>query len=58
MPYFSRSKIILHHFHVDNNESELGIVYYMIIGRDLMVQLVLSGDFIDKFYNGMILQYP
>ena len=41
MPGFSSGKIILHHFHVDNNESELGIGYVMIIGRNLMLQLIL-----------------
>ena len=42
---FSISKIILHQFHVDNNEGELGVGYDMIIGRDLMVQLGLSANF-------------
>ena len=44
-PYFSRIKIISHRFHVDNNEVESVIVYGMIIGSDLMVQLGLSEDF-------------
>ena len=34
---FSSSKIILHHFHDNNNEGELGVYYDIIIGRDLMV---------------------
>ena len=34
--------IILHLFHVDNTEVESCIVYYMIIGRELMVHLGLK----------------
>ena len=45
MTEFSISKIINHCFHVDNNKSESGIGYDMIIGRDLMVQLGLTEDF-------------
>ena len=45
MPEFSSSKIILHQFQVDNNEGESEIGYDKIIGRELMVQLVLSIDF-------------
>ena len=45
MPFFSSSKIIQHHFHVNNDKGELGIGYDMIIGRDLMLQLGLSNDF-------------
>ena len=45
MPEFSSSKIISHHFHVDNNESESGIGYYTIIDINLMVRLGLSTDF-------------
>ena len=45
MPDLSSSKIIEHRFHVDSNKGELGIGYYMIIGRDLMVQLGLSAEF-------------
>ena len=45
MPEFSISKIILYHFHVDNNEGESGIVYDMIIVFDLMLQLGLSDNF-------------
>ena len=44
MPESSIRKIINHRFHVDNNKSESGIGYDMIIGRDLMVQLVLTED--------------
>ena len=44
MPGFYISKIILHRFHLDNNEDESGIVYDMVIGRDLMVQLGLLSD--------------
>ena len=36
---FPSSKIIIHCFHVDNNKDD------SIIGRDLMVQLVLTADF-------------
>ena len=42
---FSSSKIINHLFNVNNNEVNSGIVYDMIIGRDLLVQLVLTADF-------------
>ena len=45
VPEFYISKIILHLFHFDSNEVKLGIGYDMIIGRDLMVQLGLLGDF-------------
>ena len=45
MTEFSDSKIINHHFHVDNDEGELVIGYYMIIGWDLMVKLGLTADF-------------
>ena len=45
MPELSNIKIILHHFHTNNNEGESGIGYDMIIGRDLMVQLGLLADF-------------
>ena len=41
MPDFSRSKIILQCFHVEENEDESGIGYDMIIGRNLMAQLGL-----------------
>ena len=42
---FSRSKIILHHFHVDKNEGESVIGYSIIIIHDLMVQLGLFSSF-------------
>ena len=42
---FSSSKIISHHFHVDNDEGKLGIVYDMIIDHSLMVKLGLSEKF-------------
>ena len=45
MPYFSSRKIILHHFHVDDNEGKSGIEYGMIIGSDLMIQLGLYSYF-------------
>ena len=45
MPEFSSSKIIKYHFRLDNNKGESGIGYYMIIGRDLAVQLVLMDNF-------------
>ena len=44
VPEISSSKIISHRFYVDNNEGKSGIGYYMIIGCDLMVQLVLPDD--------------
>ena len=42
---FSSSKIINHHFNVDNNKGDLGIGYYRIIGHDLMVKLGLMANF-------------
>ena len=45
MPEFSSSKIITHCFHVDNDKGKSGIGCYMIIGRDLMVQLGLTANF-------------
>ena len=45
MPYLSSSKIISHHFHVDNNKGESVIGHDMIIDRKLMVQLGLFEDF-------------
>ena len=41
----SESKIILHHFHVDNNEGESHIGYDMIISRNRMVKLGHLADF-------------
>ena len=45
MPEFSSSNIILHLFHIDNNEGESGIVYVTIIGHNLVVQLGLLSKF-------------
>ena len=45
MSEISSSNIILHQFHVDNNEGESGNGYGMIIGRNLMVKIVLSAEF-------------
>ena len=45
MPEFSSRKIISYHFQVDKNKGESDIVYDMIIGRGLMVQLFLTADF-------------
>ena len=52
IPEFSNSKIISHHFHVDKNEGKSGIVYDMIIGCYLVVQLVLLVEF-----NHQVLQW-
>ena len=52
MTEFSSSKIIEHHFHVDNRKVESSIVYAMIIGSDLMVQLGLAANF-----NHQVLQW-
>ena len=49
MTEFSSSKIINHRFHIDNDKCESGIVYDMIIGRDLMVQLGLMANFNRQF---------
>ena len=45
MSEFSIRKIINDRFHVNNNNDESGIGYYMIIDRDLMVQLGLKAQF-------------
>ena len=45
MPEFSSSKIIHHCFHVNNDKGNTGVGYYIIIGRDLMVQIGLKSDF-------------
>ena len=45
MPEFSSSKITNHHFHVNNDTGESGIVNEMIKGSDLMVQLGLTSNF-------------
>ena len=42
---FFCSKIIVNFFHVNNYKGELGIAYDIIIGHDLMLQLVLTDDF-------------
>ena len=44
-PEFSSSKIINHHFHVDNNKGESSIGYDMIIDCNLMVQTGLAVNF-------------
>ena len=49
VPFFvlelSSRKIIEHRFHFNNDKVGSGIGYDIIIGRDLMVQLVLKDDF-------------
>ena len=45
---FSSRKIISHRLYADNKEENSGIVYYIIIGHDLMVQLGLMADFKHK----------
>ena len=45
IPELSIIRIINHRFYVDNDKGESGIGYDMIIGRDLMVQIVLTTDF-------------
>ena len=45
----SSRKIINHHFRVNNNKGKTGIVYDMIIGRDMMVKLGLTADFKRQF---------
>ena len=44
MKYFSSSKIITHHFHVDNAGGDSRMGYDMIIGRELMAQLGLKAN--------------
>ena len=44
MPGFSIRKIILYNFTFDNNKSESGICYKMIIVRDLMLHLGLMAN--------------
>ena len=39
---------ITHHFHIDNKEDGFGIVYGVIIGYDLMLQLGLMANFKHK----------
>ena len=48
IPEFSRSNIVLKHFHVDNNKTESCIGYDKIIFRDLMVDIVLLDNFKNK----------
>ena len=45
MPDFSSSKIINHHFLVNNDKGETGVGCDMIIGHNLMLQLSLTADF-------------
>ena len=45
MPDFSIRKIILNHFHVDNDEGDSGIGYSTILGRYLMLKLGLMAKF-------------
>ena len=45
LPEFSSRKIILHHFHVDNNNFGSDIGYEMIIICDLMVYIGLMDYF-------------
>ena len=45
MPKLSSSKMIDHHFHVNNNKGESRICYDVIIGCDLMVKLGLTENF-------------
>ena len=45
MPGFSSSKIINHHFHIDNNKGKSGIGYDVIIGNDLLLHLGLTSKF-------------
>ena len=52
MPDFSISKIIKHHFHVNNDKGDSGIGYDMIICRDLMLKLVLAADFKHQVLQG------
>ena len=49
MPVFSSSKIILHLFHVDNNEGKSSIGYDIIIDHDLLVQLGIFANFEHRF---------
>ena len=44
MSEFSSRNIITHFFHVDNKELSYGIVYDMIMHRDLMVKKILEWD--------------
>ena len=42
---FSSSKIINHHFHIDDDKGKSGIGYDMIIGHDLMLQTGIMAKF-------------
>ena len=46
MPEFSRRNVITRHFHVVNGRGDEGIIYEMIIVRNLMVKLVLKAEFL------------
>ena len=54
---FSSSKIINHLFRVNDDKGESEIVYDMILGRDLMLQLGLTANLGVKSFNGMALLY-
>ena len=45
MPDFSSSNLINHRFHDNNYRGKSGIGYYIIVDRDLMVQLGLEENF-------------
>ena len=45
MPYFSISKIISHHFHVNKNEGDTDIGYGMIICYNIIVNIGLVDNF-------------
>ena len=45
MPEFSISRVINQQFNVYNNKVESGVVYDIIIGCNLMVQLGLTAKF-------------
>ena len=45
MQYFSSSKFISYQFCIDNDEGKSGIVYEMIMGHDLMIQIGLAANF-------------
>ena len=49
MPEFSRSKVINHGLHVNNDKGESCIGYDMIKSRELMVQLGLTAKFMYLF---------
>ena len=52
MPKFSSSKIINHRFHGNNDKSESGIGYYMVICRDLVVHLGIKA-----YFKSQVLQW-